>query len=407
MSNRDYFDRFENLAMERDEDGVLTVRFHTDGGPCVFTGQTHEDLPEALERISMDAENHAIVLTGTGDSFMDQIDGASLGDITDPLQWEKARVEGLKILQRLVELPMPVVGVANGPATVHSEYLLLADVHIASERATYGDYPHPAFGITAGDGLQVVWEEVAGAARAKWLLWSGETIDDDGDAVGCRDRGAPTRRRARPRVRDRKDAGREVRDLPQAPEADAQPEDASPDPRRRSVRHGARRTDGGAAGSLMSDASPYIDFDNLPAPSEGILVTLFLTVRDTAASCDFYSRVLGGTVVLKGTPSMVKLSNSWIIMNSGGGATPDKPGISVVNYEPGDTTSIFLNLRVADIEACYREWSAKGATFVKPPIDRGPEIRCYMRDPDGYLIEVGQATGLLRGDMAPVNGGSD
>ena len=93
----------------------------------------------------------------------------------------------------------------------------------------------------------------------------------------------------------------------------------------------------------MSDASPPIDFDNLPAPSEGILVTLFLTVRDAAASCDFYSRVLGGTVVIEGTPSMVKLSNSWIIMNSGGGPTPDKPDISVVNYEPGDTTSIFLN----------------------------------------------------------------
>lgn len=177
MNNPDYFDSFENLAMERDEDGVLTVRFHTDGGPCVFTGQTHEHLPEALERISMDAENHAVVFTGSGDSFMDQIDAPSLGDITDPLHWEKIRVEGLKILQRLVELPMPVVGVANGPATVHSEYLLLADVHIASERATYGDYPHPAFGITGGDGLQVVWEEVAGAARAKWLLWSGETID--------------------------------------------------------------------------------------------------------------------------------------------------------------------------------------------------------------------------------------
>ena len=93
-------------------------------------------------------------------------------------------------------------------------------------------------------------------------------------------------------------------------------------------------------------------------------------------------------------------------MNSGGLPTPDKPGISVVNYEPGETTSIFLNLRVADIEACYREWSAKGATFVTPPIDRGPEIRCYLRDPDGYLIEVGQATGLLRGEMATVDRGS-
>ena len=97
---------------------------------------------------------------------------------------------------------------------------------------------------------------------------------------------------------------------------------------------------------------------------------------------------------------MVKLANTWIIMNPGGGPTPDKPGISVVNYEPDDTTSIFLNLRVADIEACYREWGERGAVFVTPPIDRGAEIRCYMRDPDGYMIEVGQSTGLLSGQLA-------
>jgi catechol 2,3-dioxygenase-like lactoylglutathione lyase family enzyme len=150
----------------------------------------------------------------------------------------------------------------------------------------------------------------------------------------------------------------------------------------------------------MSEESPYIDYENLPTPSEGILVTLFLTVRKIAVSRDFYSQVLGGTVVLEENPCIVKLSNSWIIMNAGGGPTPDKPGISVVNYEPGDTTSIFLNLRVADVDACYREWSGKGAVFVTPPIERGPEIRCYMRDPDGYLIEVGQATGLLRGELA-------
>jgi enoyl-CoA hydratase/carnithine racemase len=156
---------------------VLVFRFHTKGGPIVFTGQTHQELPAALEEISLDPANKALVLTGTGDSFMDQIDGPSLGEIFKPTAWEKTRVEGAKVLQRLIDLPMPVVGVANGPATVHSEYLLLADVHIASERAVYGDYPHPAFGITGGDGVHVVWEEVAGTARAKWLLWTGETID--------------------------------------------------------------------------------------------------------------------------------------------------------------------------------------------------------------------------------------
>ena len=91
----------------------------------------------------------------------------------------------------------------------------------------------------------------------------------------------------------------------------------------------------------------------------------------------------------------------WGHCDAGGGPpTPDKPGITVVDYQPGDTTSIFLNLRVADIQACYRDWTAKGAEFVTPPIDRGAEIRCYVRDPDGYLIEVGQSTGLLQGQLA-------
>ena len=151
----------------------------------------------------------------------------------------------------------------------------------------------------------------------------------------------------------------------------------------------------------MTEPAPRIDYANLPAPpAEGILVTLFITVRSVARSRDFYSRVLGGTVVMDENPCIVRLSNSWILMNPGGPPTPDKPGISVVDYQPGDTTSIFLNLRVADIQACYQSWKEKGAEFVTPPIDREAEIRCYMRDPDGYLIEVGQATGLLHGKLA-------
>src|SRR6266567_7975766 len=148
----------------------------------------------------------------------------------------------------------------------------------------------------------------------------------------------------------------------------------------------------------MTESQPRNDFASFPAPAEGILVAMFITVRKVARSRDFYSRVLGGTVILEENPCTVRLSNSWIIMNPGGPPTPDKPDISVVADSPGNTTSIFLNLRVADIQACYEEWTAKGAEFVTPPIDRGAGIRCYMLDPDGYLIEVGQSTGLLHGD---------
>ena len=150
----------------------------------------------------------------------------------------------------------------------------------------------------------------------------------------------------------------------------------------------------------MSENEVFIDYANLPTPKEGILATLFITVRKVARSRAFYTEVLGGQLVLEENPCIIKLANSWIIMNPGGPPTPDKPGITVANYEPGNTTSIFLNLRVADIDACYREWSARGATFLTPPIDRGAEIRCYMRDPDGYLIEVGQSTALLTGHLA-------
>jgi catechol 2,3-dioxygenase-like lactoylglutathione lyase family enzyme len=150
----------------------------------------------------------------------------------------------------------------------------------------------------------------------------------------------------------------------------------------------------------VSEQTPYIDFENLPSPTEGLLVTHFITVRSVARSRAFYSDVLGGRVVLEENPCIVKLSNSWVIMNPGGGPTPDKPDISVVNYEPGKSASTFLNLRVADIQQCYDQWSARGAEFVTPPIDRGAEIRCYMRDPDGYMIEVGQSTGLLEGHLA-------
>ena len=98
---------------------------------------------------------------------------------------------------------------------------------------------------------------------------------------------------------------------------------------------------------------------------------------------------------MDGEPTIVKLANGWIIINVGGGPTDDKPEVTVAPPTDPNLTSAFLNIRVADIAAVYEEWSAKGADFLTPPMDRGAEIRCYMRDPDGHLIEVGQATGAL------------
>jgi catechol 2,3-dioxygenase-like lactoylglutathione lyase family enzyme len=127
-------------------------------------------------------------------------------------------------------------------------------------------------------------------------------------------------------------------------------------------------------------------------PTEGIVLTHFIVSDDVARSRRFYTEVLGGETVWDGEPSMVALANGWIIINAGGGPTEDKPTVTLETPPDPDRTSSFLNIRVADIQAVYEHWSGRGAEFLTPPMDRGAEIRCYMRDPDGHLIEVGQST---------------
>jgi lactoylglutathione lyase len=137
----------------------------------------------------------------------------------------------------------------------------------------------------------------------------------------------------------------------------------------------------------MSNNAAY----SLP-PTEGFVVTHFLTVADVKRSAEFYVRVFGGTVVRSGEPTIIHLANSWLIVNVGGGPTDDKPTVTLRPPVNPNEVSSFLNIRVADIRACYEEWRSKGAEFLTEPKDHSAEIRCYMRDADGYIIEVGQST---------------
>ena len=129
-----------------------------------------------------------------------------------------------------------------------------------------------------------------------------------------------------------------------------------------------------------------------PRPRRGILLTHFIVSDDVERSRAFYTDVLGGETVRDGEPSIVQLANSWIIINVGGGPTIDKPEVILETPPDPSRSSSFLNVRVADIHAIYEEWRSRGAEFITPPKDLGSEIRCYLRDPDGHLIEVGQST---------------
>src|SRR5262249_6094208 len=136
---------------------------------------------------------------------------------------------------------------------------------------------------------------------------------------------------------------------------------------------------------------PMADF---PAPTEGIAITHFVVSQDVERSRRFYIEVLGGEAVLASPEfSIVALGNGWVTTGLGGGPPDAKPGVTLETPADRNRVSGFLNIRVADIAAVYEEWTSRGAQFLTPPIDHGVEIRCYMRDPDGHLIEVGQLVG--------------
>ncbi len=131
-----------------------------------------------------------------------------------------------------------------------------------------------------------------------------------------------------------------------------------------------------------------------PAPHDGFVITNFVVAEDIERTAHFYKSVLGGRVVFageEGAPTIVKLANAWVTINVGGGPTPDKPNVTLEPPTSPDRVNAFMNLRVADIAAAYAEWSERGAEFLTEPVTYDWEIRCYMKDPDGRIIEVGQS----------------
>ncbi|MGD0050483.1 MAG: VOC family protein [Vulcanimicrobiaceae bacterium] len=130
-------------------------------------------------------------------------------------------------------------------------------------------------------------------------------------------------------------------------------------------------------------------------PVEGFTIAHFLTVADLERSARFYATVFGGRILSTGdgdgSPSYLQIANTWLIINLGGGPTPDKPTVTLSVPPDPNRLSSFMNIRVADIQACYELWRSRGAEFITEPLEKFGETRCYIRDPDGYIIEVGQS----------------
>ncbi|OBR46712.1 enoyl-CoA hydratase/isomerase family protein [Paraburkholderia tropica] len=171
-----YKDAYANAQLTRTPDGVLEVRFHTDGGKLVFNGHTHEQFTDLFHQIGEDPENRVVILTGSGDAFMDAISPEGF-DFFTPRGYDKIFREGRKILMNILDIEVPMIAALNGPVLLHSEYVLLCDIVVATHETVFQDMPHAAFGIAPNDGVHLLWPEMIGSIRGRYFVLTQQKLD--------------------------------------------------------------------------------------------------------------------------------------------------------------------------------------------------------------------------------------
>ncbi|HEX4182219.1 MAG TPA: enoyl-CoA hydratase/isomerase family protein [Caulobacteraceae bacterium] len=171
-----YRDSFPSARLTRSENGVLEVALHTDGGKLVFNGHTHEQFVDLFHAIGSDRDNRVVILTGSGEAFMESISPEGF-DFFTPQGYDKIFREGRKVLMNILDIEAPMIAALNGPVRLHSEYVLLADIVLATPSTVFQDKPHFDFGIVPGDGVNLLWPEVIGSVRGRYFILTRQELD--------------------------------------------------------------------------------------------------------------------------------------------------------------------------------------------------------------------------------------
>ena len=171
----DYAKKYETIELQR-EDGIVQMTVHSGDKSLIWTSLAHDELAYCFSDLANDRENKVVILTGTGENFCAEIDFASF-DLSSAQGWDHVIYEGRRLLNNLLEIPVPVVAAVNGPVLFHPEIPVMSDVVIASETASFQDGPHFPSGIVPGDGAHIVWPHVLGANRGRYFLLTGQVLD--------------------------------------------------------------------------------------------------------------------------------------------------------------------------------------------------------------------------------------
>ena len=171
-----YRESFPNARLTRSKTGVLEVALHTDGGTLIFNGHTHEQFVELFHAIGEDRDNRVVILTGSGAAFMESISPDGF-DFFSPRGYDKIYREGRKVLMNILDIEVPLIAAVNGPTRLHSEYILLADIVLATPATVFQDKPHFDFGIVSGDGVHLLWQEAIGTVRGRYFILTRQELD--------------------------------------------------------------------------------------------------------------------------------------------------------------------------------------------------------------------------------------
>jgi enoyl-CoA hydratase/carnithine racemase len=174
----DYQDKYEHIRLRR-EDGILEMTFHSNGDSLRVNGRWHNEICDAFTNIAADHENRVLIVTGAGEVFCTEIDAAAASAVAQGMSSDfvvKTYWHGKRMINSILEVEIPVIGAINGPAHVHPESVLLADVVLCADHTTFSDPTHFAGGGVPGDGGQVVWLHLLGPNRGRYFLITGQVL---------------------------------------------------------------------------------------------------------------------------------------------------------------------------------------------------------------------------------------
>jgi enoyl-CoA hydratase/carnithine racemase len=168
---------YENMRFEL-HGNVLHAVMHTEGGALRWSSTSHREFPMAFAHVASRYDVKVVVITGSGDTFCDEIDHSTFG-AASLNEWDRLFAEGRQLVHNLLSIDVPVVAAVNGPARVHSELALLADIIIASETAVFSDGPHFTAGAVPGDGGHIMFLDLLGTNRGRYFLLTGGELSAD------------------------------------------------------------------------------------------------------------------------------------------------------------------------------------------------------------------------------------